>query len=156
MLEAYQAYADYDTMLRLTRELIQEAAIAAYGSATARRPGTDEEFDISGDWPVKTVNEAISEALGEEVTADTDIAALHTALRQGGDPVRPEVEPRRRRCWRCTSTWSSRRPWQPTFYKDFPTEVSPLTRQHRVRPAAGRALGPGRASAPSWAPPTPS
>lgn len=37
MLEAYQAFADYDVMLDLTRELIQSAAIAAFGGATARK-----------------------------------------------------------------------------------------------------------------------
>ncbi len=95
MLEAYQAYGDYDTMLRLTRELIQEAAIAAYGQAVARRPGTDEEVDISGDWPVLTVNEAVSAALGEEVDADTDVATLRRYCDKAEIAVRPEVEPRR-------------------------------------------------------------
>ena len=40
MLEAYQAFADYDVMLDLTRELIQGAATAAFGSPVARKDGT--------------------------------------------------------------------------------------------------------------------
>ena len=131
VLEAYQAYADYDTMLRLTRELIQEAAIAAYGSATARRPGTDEEFDISGDWRIKTVNGAISEALGEEVTADTDIAALKRLC----DKVEIPYDPKWNRGAVLLEMYEhlvESKTVEPTFYKDFPTEVSPLTRQHRV------------------------
>ena len=32
MLEAYQAYGDYDSIAVLTRELIQEAALAAFGT----------------------------------------------------------------------------------------------------------------------------
>ncbi|HEY1489040.1 MAG TPA: bifunctional lysylphosphatidylglycerol synthetase/lysine--tRNA ligase LysX, partial [Micromonosporaceae bacterium] len=57
MLEAYQAYGDYTTMLDLTRELIQSAAIAATGEAVVRWPGaggTLTEVDVSGDWPVRT------------------------------------------------------------------------------------------------------
>jgi lysyl-tRNA synthetase, class II len=133
VLEAYQAYADYDTMLRLTRELIQEAAIAAYGSATARRPGTDEEVDISGEWRVRTVNEAISSALGEEITADTPLATLRSLC----DKVEIPYDPKWNRGAVLLEMYEhlvESKTTEPTFYKDFPTEVSPLTRQHRVDP----------------------
>ncbi|GIF74567.1 bifunctional lysylphosphatidylglycerol synthetase/lysine--tRNA ligase LysX [Asanoa siamensis] len=130
VLEAYQAYADYDTMLRLTRELIQEAAIAAYGRAVARRPGTDEEVDISGDWPVRTVNEAVSTALGEVVDADTDVATL----RRYCDKAEIAYDPKWNRGAVLLELYEhlvESKTDLPTFYKDFPTEVSPLTRQHR-------------------------
>ena len=61
MLEAYQAYGDYDTMATLTRELIQHAAVALYGAPVARRPD-GQEFDISGEWRSATVYGAISAA----------------------------------------------------------------------------------------------
>jgi lysyl-tRNA synthetase, class II len=38
MLEVYQAYGDYNTMQTLTRELLQAAALAAFGEQIARRP----------------------------------------------------------------------------------------------------------------------
>ncbi|WP_427924271.1 bifunctional lysylphosphatidylglycerol synthetase/lysine--tRNA ligase LysX [Streptomyces sp. cg40] len=131
MLEAYQAYADYDVMLDLARELVQGAATAVFGSPVARKDG--EEYDISGRWPVKTVHGAISEALGEEIDADTEPARLHllcdrAGVPYGADDSRGDVvlemyerlveEPTR----------------LPTFYKDFPTDVSPLTRRHRTDP----------------------
>ena len=78
-LEVYETYGDYDTMRVLTQELIQEAAIAIYGEPVARRTDADGkviEYDLSGDWPVKTICEAVSEALGEEVTADTPLREL--------------------------------------------------------------------------------
>ncbi|GAA1841688.1 bifunctional lysylphosphatidylglycerol synthetase/lysine--tRNA ligase LysX [Asanoa iriomotensis] len=130
VLEAYQAYGDYDTMLRLTRELIQEAAIAAYGQAVARRPGTDEEVDISGDWPVRTVNEAVSTALGEVVDADTDVATL----RRYCDKAEIAYDPKWGRGAVLLELYEhlvESKTDLPTFYKDFPTEVSPLTRQNR-------------------------
>jgi lysyl-tRNA synthetase, class II len=136
VLEAYQAYADYTDMLNLTRELIQEASIAAYGSAVVRWPdpsGTVVEHDVAGDWPVKTVNGAISEALGAEVTADTPIEQLHYLCDRARIPYDPKwthgaviLEMYERLVEHETKL--------PTFYKDFPTEVSPLTRQHRVDP----------------------
>ncbi|MFJ2509667.1 bifunctional lysylphosphatidylglycerol synthetase/lysine--tRNA ligase LysX [Streptomyces griseoviridis] len=131
MLEAYQAYADYDVMLDLARDLVQGAATAAHGAPVVHRGG--EEHDISGPWPVRTVYGALSEALGEEIDADTPTAALralcdradvpYTADDGHGDIVLEMYE-----------RLVEERTLLPTFYKDFPTEVSPLTRQHRTDP----------------------
>src|SRR5205823_6778598 len=50
MLECYQAYADYQVMATLTRELIQECCTALFGDLVARHhDGT--EIDLSGVWP---------------------------------------------------------------------------------------------------------
>lgn len=57
----------------LTQHLIQEAAVAVYGSPVARHAGAEgtvTEYDLSGDWPVKTLIQVVSEALGEEITLD--------------------------------------------------------------------------------------
>ncbi|MFJ8196506.1 bifunctional lysylphosphatidylglycerol synthetase/lysine--tRNA ligase LysX [Streptomyces sp. NPDC096152] len=131
MLEAYQAYADYDVMLDLTRELIQAAATAAHGRAVARRGGT--EYDISGPWPVKTVHGAISEALGEEIDAGTDLAVLHRLCDRAGVPYTADDGPGDV-VLEMYERLVEERTGPPTFYKDFPTEVSPLTRQHRTDP----------------------
>ena len=37
MLEAYETYGDYNTVATLTRELIQNAAVAAFGGTAVRR-----------------------------------------------------------------------------------------------------------------------
>ncbi|ANZ14974.1 bifunctional lysylphosphatidylglycerol synthetase/lysine--tRNA ligase LysX [Streptomyces noursei] len=136
MLEAYQAFADYDVMLNLTRELIQGAAIAAFGTATARKAdknGRLVEHDISGIWPVKTVYGAISEALGEEVDADTDPEVLRRLCQAASVPVKPEMG-RGDIVLEMYERLVEEKTTLPTFYKDFPTDVSPLTRQHRVDP----------------------
>ncbi|CAM5434195.1 MULTISPECIES: bifunctional lysylphosphatidylglycerol synthetase/lysine--tRNA ligase LysX [Streptomyces] len=136
MLEAYQAFADYDVMLDLTRELIQGAAVAAFGSATARKAdanGKLVEHDISGIWPVKTVYGAISEALGEEVDADTNPDVLRRLCGRSGVPVKPEMG-RGDVVLEMYERLVEEKTTLPTFYKDFPTDVSPLTRQHRKDP----------------------
>jgi lysyl-tRNA synthetase class 2 len=134
MLEAYQAYADYMTMLDLTRELIQGAALAANGTAVVRWPasdGTVQEVDIAGDWPVYTINEAISAALGEEVTADTPVEALRALADQAGVPHDPKWS-RGAVVLELYERLVEHHTVAPTFYKDFPTDVSPLTREHRA------------------------
>jgi len=131
MLEAYQAFADYDVMLDLVRELIQGAATAAFGSPVARKDG--KEYDISGAWPVKTVHGAISEALGEEIDADTDLEALQRLCDRAGVPYTAD-DGRGDVVLEMYERLVEEKTGLPTFYKDFPTDVSPLTRQHRTDP----------------------
>ncbi|GGN58083.1 lysylphosphatidylglycerol biosynthesis bifunctional protein LysX [Streptomyces albiflavescens] len=131
MLEAYQAFADYDVMLDLTRELIQGAATAAFGAPIARKDGT--EYDISGPWPVRTVHDAISEALGEEVDADTPLDTLLPLCDRVGVPYTAD-DGRGDVVLEMYERLVEEKTRLPTFYKDFPTDVSPLTRQHRTDP----------------------
>ncbi|MFJ8017215.1 bifunctional lysylphosphatidylglycerol synthetase/lysine--tRNA ligase LysX [Streptomyces sp. NPDC096339] len=136
MLEAYQAFADYDVMLDLTRELIQGAATAAFGSPIAHKAGPDGKLvvhDISGPWPVKTMYGAIGDALGEEVDADTEEHVLRRLCDRAGVPHAPE-DTRGDVVLEMYERLVEERTKLPTFYKDFPTDVSPLTRQHRKDP----------------------
>ncbi|MFB6620127.1 bifunctional lysylphosphatidylglycerol synthetase/lysine--tRNA ligase LysX [Streptomyces sp. NPDC056367] len=136
MLEAYQAFADYDVMLDLTRELIQGAATAAFGSPVAHKAGPDGKLvvhDISGPWPVKTMYGAIGDALGEEVDADTEEHVLRRLCDRAGVPHAPE-DTRGDVVLEMYERLVEERTKLPTFYKDFPTDVSPLTRQHRGDP----------------------
>ena len=129
MLELYEAYGDYDSMATLTRELIQAAARDTLGGTIVRRPD-GSEHDIGGAWEHKTVHEAVSGALGEEVTPDTSEERLRKLA------VSAEVH--------LQAGWNrgqvllemyehlvERRTVLPTFYRDFPVEVAPLTRAHR-------------------------
>ncbi|MGV9500042.1 bifunctional lysylphosphatidylglycerol synthetase/lysine--tRNA ligase LysX [Streptomyces sp. NPDC003642] len=131
ILEAYQAYADYDVMLDLVRELIQEAATAAFGRPVARKDG--QEYDISGPWPVKTVYGAVGEALGEEIHPGTDVPALRRLCDAAGVPYVAD-DGHGDIVLEMYERLVEERTGLPTFYKDFPTDVSPLTRQHRTDP----------------------
>ena len=132
MLEAYEAYGDYISIGTLTRELIQAAAVAALGSTVVRRLD-GSEHDIGGEWPWVGVHEAISRALGEEVTADT----TEETLRQLSDRAGIHQEPKWSRGQVVLELYEhlvEARTVEPTFYRDFPVEVSPLTREHRTDP----------------------
>jgi lysyl-tRNA synthetase, class II len=132
MLEAYEAYGDYNTIGTLTRELIQAAAVAALGTTVLRRvDGT--EFDIAGEWPSKTVHGAVSEALGEEVTPDTGEEQLRKLSAQVGVPAEPGWN-RGQVLLEMYERLVERQTVGPTFYRDFPVEVAPLTRAHRQDP----------------------
>jgi lysyl-tRNA synthetase, class II len=132
MLEAYEAYGDYMTVATLTRELIQRAAKDALGGTQLHRAdGT--EADIGGDWPVKSVHGAVSEALGEEITPDTGEEKLRALCARASVPAEAKWS-RGQVLLEMYERLVERRTVMPTFYRDFPVEVSPLTRAHRADP----------------------
>lgn len=137
LLEAYQAHADYKVWIDGCRELIQNAARAAHGEQIVLRPaegdGRLEPVDISGVWAVKTVHGAVSEALGEHVDAATPLSTLRRLSDAAHIPYRAH--------WDAGAVvlelyehLVEDRTEEPTFYIDFPTSVSPLTRPHRSEP----------------------
>ena len=136
LLEAYQAHADYLTWVDGCRELIQNAAVAANGSMVVMRPdaaGELQPVDISGQWAVKTVHDAVSEALGEQIGPDTELPTLRRLCDGAGIPYLTH--------WDAGAVvlelyerLVEDRTEEPTFYLDFPASVSPLTRPHRSRP----------------------
>jgi lysyl-tRNA synthetase, class II len=136
LLEAYQAHADYLVWIDGCRELIQNAAMAANGAHVIMRPGPDgtlEPVDISGQWAVKTVHDAVSDALGEHVDVDTDVPALRRLCDAAAIPYQTH--------WDAGAVVLEMyehlvedRTEAPTFYTDFPASVSPLTRPHRSKP----------------------
>lgn len=132
MLETYQAYGDYDTMAELTRNLVQQAAIAVSGSTVVTH-ADGREFDLGGEWRSVTLFGVLSEALGEEVTVRTE----RSRLVEYADKVGLAVDPK----------WGPGKLAEelfeelvvpglqaPTFVRDYPEETSPLTRAHRSEP----------------------
>lgn len=131
MLEAYEAYGDYNTMAELTRRLILNATNDAVGGTVIRRG--EEEFDIGGEWRTVTVNDGLSEALGTEITADTPAGELIKLCEKAEIPFDPAWN-RGQIILEMYEHLLEEHTVLPTFYRDFPTEVSPLTRAHRVDP----------------------
>ena len=131
MLEAYQAYGDYLSMMDVARELIQAAAKSANGSTTIVHDGA--AYDIGGTWPAKTVDGAISEALGTEIGPGTPVERLRELADAAGIPYDPKWE-RGDLTLELYERLVEHETREPTFYKDFPTAVSPLTRAHREDP----------------------
>jgi len=118
------------------RELIQNAAQAANGDQDflrTRDDGVLEPVDISGAWTVKTVHDAVSGALGEHIDATTELPTLRRLCDAAQVPYLTH--------WDAGAVVLEMyehlvedRTEAPTFYKDFPTSVSPLTRPHRSIP----------------------
>ncbi|NKQ58331.1 lysine--tRNA ligase [Amycolatopsis sp. K13G38] len=132
MLEFYEAYATYDTNAVMTRQLIQEAAEAVFGTLEVTlTDGTP--YDLSGEWTSLTMYGSLSDALGEEVTPETSVEKLRGFAEARG----LEVDPKLGHGKLVEELWEhlvGDHLHEPTFVRDFPIETSPLTRQHRSVP----------------------
>ncbi|GAA4287224.1 lysine--tRNA ligase [Georgenia daeguensis] len=132
MLEAYEAYGSYDTMAELTRTLVQQAAIDAYGSTTVTlEDGT--EYDLGGEWTQISLFESVSEKLGEEITPETPDSTLEAHADRLGLELAPHYT-HGKVVEELFEHLVGDDLYAPTFVRDFPVDTSPLTRAHRSKP----------------------
>ena len=129
MLEAYQAYGDYETMMELGQVLVTEAAMSVRG--TLRFTYQGRELNLEGPWPRITVLGSVAEATGEDITLDRpDLAAV---ARRHEIDVHPTWGPGKI-VLELFEKLVEREIWNPAIVCDFPREVSPLARPHRSDP----------------------
>lgn len=132
MVEAYQAYGNYDTIADLTKQLIQNAAINAFGS-TVVTLNDGSEYDLGGEWKTMTMYGSLSEALGEQITPETSVEHLG-ALADKLGVERDDVENHGKLVEHLWEHFYEDKLYEPTFVRDFPVETSPLTKDHREIP----------------------
>jgi lysyl-tRNA synthetase class 2 len=133
MLEAYAAYGDYVTIATLTREIIQEAAVAATGS-TMVTLADGQPYDLGGPWTFISLLGSLSDALGEEITPSAPAKQLDRLSRAIGLDKSVADEGRGKLLEHLWEAAVGQTLVAPTFVTDFPVETSPLVRGHRTQP----------------------
>lgn len=132
MLEAYEAYGDYNSIADLTQELIQNAAADVTGGSHVVTWADGTEFDLGGQWERISMYETLSDASGKKVTPETSVDELQAmADRVGIELHLPNHGKLVEELWEHFVKGMLERP---TFVMDFPVETSPLTRHHRSIP----------------------
>ena len=132
MIESYQAYGDWNTIAKLTQDLIQEAAQAVFGSHVARHHD-GREVNFGGKWREANLFDLISDGVGESVTPQTSLADLKKIAEKLGIKVDPK--------WvtgklaeEIFEHVSEGKLDEPIFIKGYPVDTSPLVRGHRTIP----------------------
>ena len=124
MLEIYQAYADYEEMMRLVERLIR-AALEAIGQSTEVE-FKGEKIDFGLPWKRMTMIDAVAEAIGEKPAVLRSDAAIGLAAAEG-------IEPRPASVGEAIEALFERHVEpnliQPTFIVDYPVEISPLAKR---------------------------
>jgi lysyl-tRNA synthetase, class II len=128
MFESYEAYADYEDVMRFAEELISAALTAVDKPLQLTYQG--EELDFTPPFPRRKMVDLIREATGIDVLTESDIASAATAAGVSVEPglawglvvnelYEKKVEGTLRR---------------PTFVVDYPLDVSPLARTREDDP----------------------
>jgi lysyl-tRNA synthetase, class II len=130
MLEVYEAFGDQHTMADLTQQIVLAAA-DAFGSRVIDTPAG--QIQLAGEWPWLPVYQGLSEAVGEEVTPDTDIETLRVIAGRHNVPVQPEWEAEKL-VVELFGEIVEPTLLQPTFVCDYPPSAQPLARPHRKDP----------------------
>jgi lysyl-tRNA synthetase class 2 len=136
MLEAYEAYGDYDSMAELTRAIVLDAARAVGRTVVA--DGHGGEVDLEAPWRTLPVHEAVSGAVDDEVSVATSVDTLRKLADRHDVALRPD--------WTAGEIvlelfekLVEHTLLEPTFVKDYPADVRPLARPHRSVPGLGEA-----------------
>jgi len=132
MIESYEAYGDWRTVADVARSLVQDAATAIFGSHIALHHD-GRESDLGGTWKEISLYDAISEGVGESVTALTAIVELRRLAEKLGIKIDPN--------W-VTGKLAEEifehviagKLNEPTFVMGFPVDNAPLVRGHRDIP----------------------
>tara|TARA_B000000477_G_scaffold124093_1_gene130836 strand:- start:594 stop:1994 length:1401 start_codon:yes stop_codon:yes gene_type:complete len=131
MLELYEAYADWEDIMKLSESLIEFLAEELTGSTIVSFDGRD--LDLSTPWKRASMVDLIKEYVNEEVSLETPIEDLRSLCDKLGieyetdygqgklilEIYEKSVEPNL---------------WDPCFVTEYPKEVSPLSRDHREKP----------------------
>jgi lysyl-tRNA synthetase, class II len=130
MLEAYQAYGDYNSIADLTQKLIQNAAMDVFGThQVVLEDGTIN--DLGGNWPRISMYESLSEAAGVTITPETPIEELKKLAASVDIEIEhPLAGKYVEELWEHFVKGDL---VNPTFVIDFPVDTSPLTRDHRSK-----------------------
>jgi lysyl-tRNA synthetase class 2 len=130
MLELYQAYADYEDMMKLTEDLVCHVARQTRGAL--RIQYQDQPVDLSPPWKRIPFFEALARRAGEDVSQWPE-DRLEKLMDRHGLEVRPGGG--RGRMWESLfDALVEPELVDPTFIVDYPIEISPLAKRHREHP----------------------
>lgn len=126
VIEVYQAYADYDDMMRLVEQAYAAIAQEVLGSLIISYQG--QTIDLTPPWRRVTMRDAILEQSGIDILAHPDYEALWAAVQAGGHALRAQSS------WgklveELFETFVEPTLIQPTFILDYPVEISPLAKR---------------------------
>lgn len=134
-IELYQAYADYDTMMELTEEIVSGIAKDLHG--TLILPYGEHTLDLTPPWRRVPMHQLVLETCGVDflpLIETNDLAGAKAAARGVGVP---EAELGKDTPGEILNVVFEEKCEanliQPTFVTDHPIEVSPLAKPHRSK-----------------------
>ena len=135
LLEAYEAYVDFNQTMTLVEDLVRSVARAVNGSHTFDVAG--ETVDLTDPFPRMSMFEAIGKVTGRDDLEDIWISGDEEWLRRAARELEVHADTawsRGRIVAEIFEATTEKALVQPTFVVGFPKEVSPLAKDHRTLP----------------------
>ena len=125
-MESYEAYADYNDVMRMVEEMVAYLAKDALGTQTITYG--EHRIDLGATWQRITVREVIRTHSGIDIDDYPDQKSLLARLQAGGVKVDPHLT------WgklvdELLSTFAEPKLIQPTFLTEYPLDLSPLAKK---------------------------
>jgi lysyl-tRNA synthetase class 2 len=130
-IEVYQAYTDYYDMMNLTENIITTAAQDVLG--TLKINYQNQEIDLTPPWPRVTMHEVVREKTGIDFNNFQDFAEAKKAAEAAGIELPENCKTLGKIVNQAFEQKVEETLIQPTFILDFPVEISPLAKPHRVK-----------------------
>jgi lysyl-tRNA synthetase, class II len=124
MVEWYEAYADYNDGAERLEQLM---------GAVARSAGYQGELDFATPWRRLDFVQAIAQATGIDVMAHPSVAELAQAIDQRGLGLQTDDASWPQLADDLLSKFVEPTLQEPTFIFDYPIELSPFAREHRLK-----------------------
>lgn len=134
-IEIYQAYSDYEDMMRLTETLVHSMAVSVLGVSKVTYQG--QEIELSLPWRRVTMHDLVKEVTNgvdfrtvdclEDAKAQARVAGVPAAALEKVSTVGECLNA-------CFEELCEETLIQPTFVTDYPVEISPLAKPHRSKP----------------------
>lgn len=131
MIEWYEAYADYHRMMDVAEALIKHLASSINNSLDVQVE--DLAVSLGGRWPRITMKQAVADYLDLDFEQTSD-AELNTKLSENDLELLGEFT-RGKALFAIFDKLVAHQLIQPTWIIDYPRDVSPLAKQHRLDPS---------------------
>ena len=131
MIELYQAYADYNDMMELCENLIAFCCMKVHGTTKVMYQGT--ELDFKAPWRRLTMVEAVKEYAKVDFDEIKTVEEAREMAKKLGvvDDLKKKLSDSSKGdiLNAAFEKFAEEHLIQPTFIMDYPTEISPLTKQ---------------------------
>jgi len=128
LLECYEAYSDYNDMMKLVEELFMDVTGTVLGDTKVVYNG--QAITSNRPWRRIYLRDAIKEYCGIDFMDYADAASLRTRMAELGMETDPN-KGRGRLIDELLSSFVEPKLIQPTFLVDYPVEMSPLAKRRR-------------------------
>lgn len=136
MLELYEAFVDYEAIMRLVEEMINHVVETVAGGSTLVYQGN--EINVAPPWPRIQFFEAIKEYAGVDVESNAESAEARSEFaRENVSGLRLDLDENSgygKVCDELLKTYVIPNLVSPTFIIDHPMELSPLAKGKRDMP----------------------